>query len=68
MAEILLWLEAFILAALSEFFRFMGTQVTAPLWAFLVAVMFGALMFGGGRGARGKASRAYQRIKVRWQR
>lgn len=65
MNEMLLWLENLIVVALSEFIEFMSYQISAPLWLLLVTFMAGALSVKI-RGASGGMSRAYQKIKVRW--
>jgi len=67
MNEMFLWLENILVAMLTEFIRFMGYQIAAPLWLLLVTFLAGALS-GRARAARGGMSRAYQRIKVRFQR
>ena len=67
MNEMLLWLENILVAGLTEFIRFMGYTIAAPLWLLLVTFMAGALSTKM-RGAGGRMNRAYQKVKVRWQR
>jgi hypothetical protein len=45
----------------------MSREVVTPLWLLLLVFMAG-ILWGKARGIGGRASKAYQRIKVRWAR
>jgi uncharacterized membrane protein len=65
--EFLTWAQNTIVSAIVTFTAFMSREVVTPLWLLLLVFMAG-ILWGKARGIGGRASKAYQRIKVRWAR
>jgi uncharacterized membrane protein len=65
--ELLAWAQNAIVSAIVTFTAFMSREVITPLWLLLLVFMAG-ILWGKARGIGGRASKAYQRIKVRWAR
>ena len=65
--ELLAWAQNAIVSGIITFTSFMSREVVTPLWFHLFLIMFG-LLFGRARGVSGRASRAYQRIRVKFAR
>ena len=65
--EFLAWAQNAIVSAIVTFTAFMSREVITPLWLLLLVFMAG-ILWGKARGIGGRATKAYQRIKVRWTR
>ena len=65
--EFLAWFQSAIVSAIVTFTAFMSREVVTPLWLLLLVFMAG-ILWGKARGIGGRASKAYQRIKIRWAR
>ena len=65
--EFLAWFQSAIVSAIVTFTAFMSREVMTPLWFHMFLIMFG-LLLNRARGIGGRASKAYQRIRVKFAR